>query len=59
MIMITTYRVTDIKDSEEFINNVVNGLKYYETRNVDFKFKITYTDDVIEIKTVKLGVHAN
>lgn len=59
MIMITTYKVKNIEDPEEFINNLVNGLKYYETRNIDFKFTLTYGEDSLEVKTIKLGVHAN
>lgn len=57
--MITTYKVEDIDDWEDFVNKLFNGLKYYETRNQDFKFKITCTEDTIEVKTLKLGVHAN
>jgi hypothetical protein len=59
MIQLTTYKVTDIEDWEDFVNKLFNGLKYYETRNHDFKFKITYTKDMVEVKTLKLGVHAN
>lgn len=57
--MITTYKIKDIEDHEEFINKLFNGLKYYETRNKSFKFKLTYSKDMIELKTVDLGVHAN
>lgn len=57
--MITTYKFEDIQDWEEFVNKLFNGLKYYETRNRSFKFKITYTEKGVEVKTVDLGVHAN
>jgi hypothetical protein len=59
MIKITTYKIQDIEDWDEFVNKLFNGLKYYETRNQDFSFKITYTKDQVELKTVKLGIHAN
>lgn len=57
--MITTYKVKDIEDWEDFVNKMFNGLKYYETRNGDFSFNITYTEDTVTLKTVKLGIHAN
>ena len=59
MIMITTYRFEDIEDWEEFVNKLFNGLKHYETKNKAFKFKITYNEDSVTLKTVDLGVHAN
>lgn len=59
MISITTYKVKDIEDWEDFVNKMFNGLKYYETRNGDFSFKITCTEDMVELKTIKLGIHAN
>jgi hypothetical protein len=59
-IQLTTYRFSDIEDWEDFVNNLFNGLKHYEKRNVDFKFTMTFRDnDIIEVKTVKLGIHAN
>lgn len=57
--MITTYKVEEIDDWEDFVNKLFNGLKHYETKNKDFKFKITCTDKTIEVKTLKLGHHAN
>lgn len=61
MIKITTtaYRKKDIDDVEEFINHLFNGLKKYETKNHGFKFKLIYDSDIIEIKVIDLGIHAN
>lgn len=58
--MITTYRISDIDNWEEFVNKLFSGLKTYEQRNLRFKFKITFRDkNIIELKTLNLGVHAN
>ena len=59
MITIVNYRIEDIDDWEEFVNNLFVGLKYYEKRNPDFKFKITLTKDNVELKTIKLREQAN
>ena len=61
MIKITTtsYRKEDIDDPEEFINHLFNGLKKYERTNHAFKFELTWDEEIVEIKTVDLGVHAN
>ena len=59
MITIVNYRIEDIDDWEEFVNNLFVGLKYYEKHNPDFKFKITLTKDNVELKTIKLREQAN
>lgn len=59
MIMLTTYRYTDIEDFDEFLNKLFNGLKHYEKKNRAFKFKLTYDENGITLKTVDLGYHAN
>ena len=52
--MITVYRISDIEDFEDFLNNLFNGLKYYQKSNKEFLFKLTYTQDTIELKTTIL-----
>ena len=59
MITIVNYRIEDIDDWEEFVNNLFVGLKYYEKNNPDFKFKITLTKDNVELKTIKLREQVN
>jgi hypothetical protein len=52
--MITKYRFENIENYDEFINNLFNGLKYYESKNLGFKFKLKYTKEYIELITFKL-----
>ena len=52
--MITVYRISDIEDFEDFLNNLFNGLKHYQKSNKEFLFKLTYTKDTIELKTTIL-----
>lgn len=59
-ILITTrYFLEDIKDYEDFLNKLFVGLKYYENKHKDFKFKITYNRNYIELKTIKLNESVN
>lgn len=58
-IVTTAYNKEDIDDVEEFINHLFNGLKRYEKTNKAFKFKMTWDSDVVEIKVIDLGIHAN
>ncbi len=55
MITITNYKIEDIDDWEDFVNNLFVGLKHYEKKNPDFRFKITLTGDNVELKTIKLN----
>ena len=57
--MITNYRIENITDFEDFLNNLFNGLKYYQTKNKGFTFKLTYTKDNIELKLLKLNESVN
>lgn len=61
MIKITTtaYKKDEIDDVEEFINHLFNGLKRYEKKNKAFKFKLNWDSEVVEVKIVDLGIHAN
>lgn len=52
--MITVYRISDIENFEDFLNNLFNGLKHYQKSNKEFLFKLTYTKDTIELKTTIL-----
>lgn len=56
---VTNYKISNIKNFEEFLNKLFNGLKYYQTRYKNFKFKITYTKDNIELKTIRFNESAN
>ena len=55
----TSYHIEDIKDWEEFVNNLFNGLKSYEKKNPDFKFKITTDKDTVTLKVVKMNESVN
>jgi hypothetical protein len=57
--MITNYRIENITNFEDFLNCLFNGLKYYESNNKDFKFKITYSGNNIELKILKLNESVN
>jgi len=63
MMAITHYRFEDVYETdetyEEFLNNLFKGLEHYRKRNPDFKFKITYTKDCIELKVIKMNEQAN
>jgi hypothetical protein len=52
--MITVYKISEIEDYEEFINNLFNGLRHYQKSNKEFIFKLTYSKDTIELKTTQL-----
>lgn len=52
--MITTYRIEEITDMEDFLNKVYIGLKHYEKNNKNIKVKITHTEDTVTIKTLVL-----
>jgi hypothetical protein len=56
---ITNYKFENIDNFEEFLNCLYNGLKYYESKNKNFKFKLTYTRDNIELKTLKTNESIN
>jgi hypothetical protein len=56
---VTNYKISNIKNFEEFLNKLFNGLKYYQTRHKNFKFKITYTKDNIELKTIRFNESVN
>ena len=53
------YQFEDLEDEEAFINNIFVDLKHYERTHVDFKFRITYDKDSIEVKTLSLNESAN
>lgn len=53
--MITSYKISNIENFEDFLNKLFNGLKYYEKNNKEFTFKLTYSKDRIELKTFKLN----
>lgn len=57
--VITKYKIENIGNFEEFLNKLFVGLKYYETKNLRFKFRITYTKDYIELKTIRLNESVN
>ena len=57
--VITKYKIQDIENFEDFLNKLFAGLKYYETKNVGFKFKMTYSKDYIELKTLRLNESVN
>lgn len=57
--MVTTYRITNIKDYEEFMNNLFNGLKYYQKTDSRFQFKLNFSKDTITLKTIKLHAPLN
>jgi len=60
MIIVTTnYRINDIDNYEEFINKLFHGLSYYEKKNKDFKFRLTYSKNNIELKILKLNESVN
>lgn len=52
--MITRYKISNIENFEDFLNKLFIGLKHYEKNNKEFKFKIKYTKDYIELNTFKL-----
>lgn len=52
--MITLYKISDIEDFDDFLNNLFIGLKHYQKSNKEFIFKISYTKDTIELKTIRL-----
>lgn len=56
---LTSYRISNIKDFEYFLNKLFNGLKYYEKKHKDFKFKITYSKDLIELNIIRLNESIN
>jgi len=53
------YDLDDLEDEEEFINNVFIGLKQYEKTHSDFKFRLTYDDKQVEVKTLSMNESAN
>lgn len=57
--IITNYKITDIENFEEFLNKLYNGLKYYEKRNLRFRFKLTFTEGNIELKTIRMNESIN
>lgn len=59
MITIVNYKIEDIKDWEDFVNCLFIGLKHYERKNPDFRFKITLDKDNVELKTIKLNESVN
>lgn len=57
--IITNYRVKDIDDPEDFLNKLFIGLKYYQKKNPNMCFKLTYTKETIQLKTLKLNESSN
>lgn len=53
------YQFEDLEDEEDFINNIFIGLKQYEKHHADFKFKVIYDKDTVEVKTLSLNESAN
>lgn len=53
------YQFEDLEDEEAFINDIFIGLKKHEKTHVDFKFKISYDKDCVEVKTISLNESAN
>jgi hypothetical protein len=58
-IISTTYRFSNIENWEEFIHNLFTGLKHYEKKHKDFKFKLTYSKDSITLNVIKLNESVN
>lgn len=56
---ITNYRIKNIPNWEEFVNKLFIGLKHYEKKNKDFKFKLHYSKDLVTLKVVKLNESVN
>jgi hypothetical protein len=56
---ITRYKISDITNFEDFLNKLFNGLKHYEKKHLDFKFKIKYSKDYIELNVIRLNEQAN
>lgn len=58
--MITTnYKIENISNFDEFLYELFEGLKHYKKKNNDFTFKLTFTENNIELKTIKLNESAN
>lgn len=59
--MTARYEIDDVDEptSEEFINELFAGLKKYEKEHPDFKFKMTFDMDYVEVKTLKMDESAN
>jgi len=53
------YKFEDLEDEEDFINNIFAGLKKYEKTHHDFKFKVSYDKDEVEVKTISLNESVN
>lgn len=50
--MITSYRIEDITDYEDFLNKLFIGLEHYRKRTPHMKFKLRYDGTVIELTTM-------
>lgn len=59
MITITNYKLKDVDNFEDFLNQLFIGLKYYQKKNKDITFKISYTKNNIELKIIKLNESIN
>lgn len=59
MITITNYKFKDISNFDDFLNQLFIGLAHYEKRNKDFKYKLIYSKDNIELKVIKLNESIN
>lgn len=57
--MVTTYHISDLKDYEEFMNNLFIGLKYYQKNNNNFRFTLNFSKDTITLKTIRLDASIN
>ena len=53
------YQFEDLEDEEAFINNIFVDLKQYQKHHIDFKFKVIYDKDSVEVKTLSLNESAN
>lgn len=53
------YQFEDLEDEEAFINDIFIGLKKYEKNHSDFKFKVIYDKDSVEVKTLSLNESVN
>jgi len=57
--ILTHYRIEDIDNYEEFLNKLYNGLAHYKKRNKDFSFEISYGQNFIQLKTLKINGSVN
>lgn len=57
--IVTNYKIKDIQDFEDFLNNLYIGLEYYKKHHPDFKYKLSYSENNIELKTIKLNESSN